>query len=75
MEELSRNSIIQICNNVIALKDAVATGLAQIRAEMAANFEETSILKQEILMTRAELKKVEENISSIRSSIPSTSGI
>jgi ABC-type transporter Mla subunit MlaD len=26
-------------------------------------------------MTRAELKKVEENISSIRSSIPSTSGI
>src|SRR5690606_3563667 len=54
---------------------AVSNGLAEVRAEMAANFQETTILKQEILIARQEIKRAEDSINSLRQSVADNSGI
>jgi chromosome segregation ATPase len=69
MEELQRNFIIQLCNNIMSLKDALAKGIAEIRGEMAADFQEISNLRQELTLARTELKSAEHDISDIRSQI------
>ncbi|CAG8605595.1 3825_t:CDS:2 [Diversispora eburnea] len=53
----------------MSLKDALAKGIAEIRGEMAANFQEISSLRQELTLARTELKRAEHDISDIRNQI------
>jgi DNA polymerase III delta prime subunit len=69
MEELQRNSIIQLCNNIMALKDALTKAISEIRGEMAANFQEVANLRQELTIARTELKRAEHDISDVRNQI------
>jgi len=69
MEELQRNFIIQLCNNIMALKDALTKAISEIRGEMAANFQEVANLRQELTIARTELKRAEHDISDVRNQI------
>jgi len=53
----------------MSLKDALAKGIAEIRGEMAADFQEISNLRQELTTARTELKRAEHDISDIRNQI------
>lgn len=72
MEELQKEFIIQLCNNIMALKDALAKGISEVRAEMAADFTEINNLRQELIIARTELKHVQNDITDIQASVNSS---
>ncbi|CAG8557162.1 15698_t:CDS:10 [Racocetra fulgida] len=66
MEELQRALISNLCNNLIAFKNALENRLSEIRGELAANFQEISQLRGDLTILKSELKQAEQNVENIK---------